>query len=119
MINYNVPLNHCGQNANLKGNILNDKKMEANEFYYNIHLDRWRLWENLGCDISLTIKIAGEYLFIDVLDESFAQPYDYQAILRRTPDHKFALDIHNQVQAIMKQLSDCGIIDGYIANDYI
>lgn len=122
MINYNVPLNIHNLNTNLKGNILDDSTMKENGFRVNKFMltqKQWVFFKYFRVDISITIEITSDNLSIDVLDESFLQPYDYQEILRKTPDHEVALDIHNRVQTIMKQLSDCGIISGYVPNDYI
>lgn len=118
MINYNVPINLRGNNSNIKASLsVTNETMKANGFRQ--HNGKWYLMKNLGHDISLNISILCDVVAIDILDESFLQPYDYQRYLRNNPDHEFALSIHHKVQAIMKQLSDSGIISGYVANDYI
>jgi hypothetical protein len=113
MINYDVPVNSYGNNANLRSNVLDDETMKSYSFIAGLYI------EDLDNDISLTIKMSKESVYINVIDEDFGQPYDYQRILRDNPEHDIALDIHSKVQATMKRLSDAGIIEGYVANDYI
>lgn len=114
MINYDVPLNSRGNNANLRGNVLDDQTMTANGFYYK----RWVRVEGLGYGVSLNITVSKELLGIIVLDDDFCQPYDYQAILRKNPDNAVALEVHSKVQATMKRLSANGIIEGWVVGDY-
>lgn len=73
----------------------------------------------INYDVPLNSRGLNAKLKGNVLDGEFAQSYDYQHYLRKTPNHEIALDIYNKVQAIMKQLSDCRIISGYVLNDYI
>ena len=117
MINYDVPVNSHGLNALLRYHVLDSKTMKSNGF--NWTKSCWCLSEDLGHEISLSIHVADRLLFINVIDEDFCQPYDYQAILKYHPDNKVALEIHQKVQSIMKKLSDAGIIEGYVPNDYI
>lgn len=113
MINYNVPMNNRGNNANLVANVLDDITMTANGFRRT--KDYWYYVEDLGCEITLRIQVPP--LTIDVIDEEFLQPYDYQAMLRMGSG--FALKVHRKVQNTMKKLSDTGIIEGWVSNDYI
>lgn len=118
MINYNVPINSRGNNSNIKAGLsVTDDTMKANGFYQRN--GGWYYTKYLGYDISLNVFILCDCVAIDILDESFCQPFDYQYILRKHPESKVVLEIHNKVQSVMKQLSDNGIIVGYIANDFI
>lgn len=117
MINYDVPLNARGNNVKLRGNVLDDVTMKANGFVQRY--GRWILYEILGNNVSLNINVFCDVLLIDVFDEQFLQPYDYQWILRNNPESGIPLKIHSKVQATMKRLSDAGIIEGWVANDYI
>ena len=56
---------------------------------------------------------------IDILDEDFLQPYDYQSILQNNPNQKFAKFIMENVEKEMLRLKECGIIDGHEYGDYI
>ena len=72
-------------------------------------------------EISFNISIQkdGTKFKIDVLDEDYLQPYNYQNMLKRDPKFLYGLITHVQVQGWMKYLQDNGVISGYIANDYI
>ena len=56
---------------------------------------------------------------IDVLDEDFLQPYDYQEILRRDPHHKLALNVLHQVENWMEELQTAGVLSGHKRGEYI
>lgn len=117
MINYDVPLNSRGNNANLRANLgISNDTMRDYGFYQRN--GQWIYMEDLGYDVSLNIHVLCDTVFIDVIDEEFLQPYDYQRMLRN-PENVVALEIHSRVQATMKKLSDAGIIEGWVANDYI
>lgn len=117
MINYDVPLNSRGNNANIKAGLVSDEIMVANGF--RRRTECWYYMENLGYDISLNISILGDTVAIDVIYEEFLQPYDYQRYLKKGIEHKVTLGIYKKVQATMKRLGEQGIIVGYVANDYI
>lgn len=77
---------------------------------------------NLGNDISFNLSIDKESLEIkniDVLDEDFLQPYDYQAILLKDKNHKFAKNIYYKVNDILSKLQKDGIINGFNVGMYI
>lgn len=68
----------------------------------------------------MRIELGEEVEFeIDILDENFLQPYDYQNMLKKIPDHKFANKVDKQVRKIMLQFVDAGLIEGYTDGDYI
>lgn len=105
----------------MKVNLLSDKKMRELGFMRR-ESSRWYFFEDLGLDItfSMWIELGEEIgLKIDVLDESFLQPYDYQYMLKEIPDHKFANKVDKQVRKIMLQFVDAGLIEGYTDGDYI
>ncbi|MGM1044724.1 MAG: hypothetical protein ACQEXX_01120 [Bacillota bacterium] len=58
-------------------------------------------------------------LKIDVLDESFLQPYDYQYLLVENPNNLFARNVSNKVEQVLKEMQDDGIIDGYTSGMYV
>lgn len=80
------------------------------------------MMSKLTSDISFNIEIDIETnnISIEILDEDFLQPYDYQIMLKN-PNYvpKIAKIVHHKVQKIMKELVDSGIIEGYVENDYI
>lgn len=125
MINYNVPLNKKHINANIEIKILEDNKMRKLGFT-DYCKTIWTYREVVFIDgdfvvtFNLSIKKDNPKNFdIDILDESWCQPYDYQKYLKTSPNFKTALDIHNKVQTIMKKLIDNDIIKGYNLGDYI
>ena len=69
-------------------------------------------------DITFNISIvkSTKEVIIDVLDEEFLQPYDYQEMLGL---NDIANEVHHKVQECMKSLVDSGIIVGYNMGDYI
>ena len=98
-INDNVPLDSRNQNAK----------------------DRWYFSRRVGdkdCDISfnVTINKKTKAIEIDVLDELFLQPYDYQMYIGTIP---VANHVYDDVQKWMKYLMDNGVIYGYTLGDYI
>ena len=118
MINYDVPLNARGNNANLRASLgVSDETMKANGFKQRN--GRWSLVENLGYCISLNIHVLCDSVIIDVIDEEFLQPYDYQSMICGVSKNSVALEVHRKVQSTMKRLSDAGIIEGWVVGDYI
>lgn len=125
MINYDVPLNRKHINANIKVNILEESKMRELGFT-DCCKDTWYYVETIFKDkefvvtFNLSVKKKNPNNFdIEVLDEAWCQPYDYQKKLGESPNFKTGLKIHNNVQEIMKKLMDNGIISGYNLGDYI
>lgn len=68
---------------------------------------------------SVTIPKNGDDIRIDVLDEAFLQPYDYQRILSDHPDHETALIVQEQVERWMDYLQEGGVLSGHIRGEYI
>lgn len=109
-----------GLNVAIKAHVLDDDRMRAAGFTDN-RSTVWYYCANLGRDISFNVTIPkdGSRLTIDVIDEMFLQPYDYQAILRRNPLHPLAHDIYEAVEKQMAKLTIAGIISGHVPGDYI
>lgn len=120
-INYDIPLErHC--NALIKAHVLKEDKMREIGFT-DYKEDTWYFCQMLkeihNISFGISIQKDGTKFEIDVLDEDYLQPYDYQNMLRRDPKFLYALIAHVQVQECMKYLQDNGVISGYVANDYI
>lgn len=126
-INYNVPLNNKVQNKNIKANVLSDEDMRKagftdknpNNWYYCRILNEDEVKCMIPVSFNVTISKKTSKIKIDILDENWLQPYNYQSILERDPSNKFANEIHKKVQAQMKLLMEKGIITGYNENDFI
>lgn len=80
MINYDVPLNKRGQNANIKGHILDEETMRKHKFIPREYRGKkwWYRGKNLGKNISMNITTEEDKIQIDFLDDAFCQHYDYQ-----------------------------------------
>ena len=61
----------------------------------------------------------GSDIQIDVLDEWFCQPYDYQYILEKDPGHKIANIVKEQVEYWMEKLQEEGVLKGHVRGEYI
>lgn len=74
-----------------------------------------------GFEISFNVTIPkdGSDFSIDVLDEDFLQPYDYQYMLNSNPDFEPALITKEQVEEWMTYLQDNGVLSGHKYGEYI
>lgn len=61
----------------------------------------------------------GAQLSIDLLDDDFCQPYDYQHILSKNPENICAHKVLEFVEKEMKKLQDAGILSGHVEGEYI
>lgn len=125
-INYNIPIKD-NQNANIEvGNISEEELIKLgfrnNENDYYICKNLIGKWE---ITFNLTIYKNDKRIKIDILDENFLQPYDYQSILKRQQFvnginiNSYSYRVHIKVQEIMKWLLDNNVIIGYQIGDYI
>ena len=129
MFNEEVEVNSNGVNAKIKAHILSDEEMKAIGFtnYYEpiwyfcrpIKFPKTKRYR--GFDISFSVKIPkdGSNIRIDVLDEDFCQPYDYQHMLNKDPKFKPALITLKQVEEYMEYLQSKGVLSGHVKGEYI
>lgn len=119
-INKDVPLDERGQNANIKFHVLNENTMKSYGFGYTY--ERWVFNIGLTDTISINISISdeGEGL-IDILDDDFLQPYDFQSVIINMADKapSVAKTVQKKVYEIMNNLIYAGIISGWNVGDYI
>lgn len=115
-----VEVNEHGTNKTIKFHILPEAEMKRLRFTDYCE-DCWYYCKSLGSDITFNVTIPkdGSEAWIDVLDDNFCQPYDYQAILERDPSFKFALTIKEKVEECMKELAEAGVISGHKYGEYI
>lgn len=110
-----------GLNKVIGYKLLSDKEMRKCGFQ-NCTGKRWYYSRVVAPETTLNIAIPttsdGDFR-IDVLDEDFLQPYDYQKYLMEYPKHAFAKLVKEQVEKHMIQLTNDGIITGYILGMYI
>ena len=123
----NVEVNSNGVNKLIKYNILSDEEMRAIGFT-DYAKDTWYFCrmikfpkEHRRLDISFHVSIPKDNsdIQIDVLDEAFCQPYDYQYMLDKNPNFEPALVVKEQVEDWMKYLQDSGVISGHVYGEYI
>lgn len=117
-----VKLNSHNTNAAIKAHILDDGHMReigftdrnSDEWYYYCMMPK-------PYDISFNVTIPkdGSDIKIDVLDESFLQPYDFQYYLSKNPENKFALDVQKFVYEQMKYLMKHSILSNWKPGNYI
>lgn len=124
--NYDVPVKDH-QNANIEfGNISEEELIKLG--FRNNENDYYICKNLIGkreITFNLTIHKNDKRIKIDILDENFLQPYDYQSILKRQQFvnginiNSYSYRVHIKVQEIMKWLLDNNIIIGYQLGDYI
>lgn len=116
-------VNENGNNTKIKCHLLSDEEMRAYKFS-DFREGWWSYWKTIDkqCAIEFMISInksdPDDYR-IDVLDDNFGQPYDYQHILLNNPDFKIALNIKEKVEFEMERLIDAGIVSGHEYGEYI
>lgn len=133
-----IPLNANGVNAAIKGILLSDEEMLkaglVGKYYFGTEHEQeapdWSLHRCVNfpkekcfrnCEITFYVRIPknGADIKIDVIDDDFGQPYDYQYILQYNPEHRVANIVKEQVEQWMQELQTAGVITGYVAGMYI
>lgn len=119
---------HC-VNAKIQGHILSDEKMKEIGFteyrkgylYFcrGIQFPKEKRYSGFDISFSVTIPRDGSDIRIDVLDEDFYQPYDYQMILSKNPNHTCANIVNEQVEKWMEYLQEQGVLSGHVKGEYI
>ena len=124
----NVKLNKNGVNKKIIAHILPEEEMKRigftdyckDRWYFNrfIKFPNERCYRN-KISFNVTIPKDGSDIEIDVLDENFCQPYDYQYMLNKNPNLKTCLIVKEQVEKWMKYLQDNGVLSGHKYGEYI
>ena len=117
-----VKLNSHNTNAAIKAHILDDEHMR--EIGFRDHdSDIWYYWRFMPkpYDISFNVTIPkdGSDIKIEILDENFLQPYDFQYYLSKNPVNKFALDVKKFVYEQMEYLMKHSVLSNWKPGDYI
>ncbi len=76
----------------------------------------------VGNKISFNLSVDAKTLditAIDVLDEDFLQPYDYQSMLINNRNFTHARQVFDRVDEVLNKLQDDGIITGYERGMYV
>lgn len=115
-----MKLDQNGLNADIKASVLPETKMR--ELGFTDHSkENWYHCSRVGEGITLNVTIPknGSRLRIDVLDEDFGQPYDYQRILKSHPNLEFAQRVKSRVEFQLELFSKAGVITGYTRGMYV
>lgn len=125
-----VKVNPNGVNAAIRYHVLDAGAMEAAGFRLTCRGD-WYYFRSIvpKYDISFGVLFPAEGgspddLRIDVLDEEFGQPYDYQHMLAMAAEHgsrpnRVALMARDAVEDEMERLQSLGILSGHERGAYI
>lgn len=133
-----VELNSHGVNKLIKATILSDEKMKEIGFHKNyyegtkhekyspywyfsrtLELPKDKKYHGFGISFNVNIPKDGSDIRIDVLDEDFCQPYDYQYMLEEDPSFEYALLVKEQVEKWMEYLQNNGVLSGHVYGEYI
>ena len=113
-----VEINEHGNNAAIKVHILDDATMKLNGFKWVN--EYWYFCNPVYKDITFNFTIYSEDNWrIDILDEWFCQPYDYQAMYESGNYRPVVLTVMENVNEIMDSFVHKGIISGWKVGDYI
>lgn len=131
-INYRskeFPLTKHDNNSNIKINLFDEDIMRKARFtdYREGHWYYCRDLRPLSHGISFNLSVKKDDPTdwrIDILDEAFCQPYDYQSMIEREFNgEEFSGDFHwkvdEQVTYEMEHLTRLGVISGWKRGDYI
>ena len=129
MFDEKVEVNSNCVNTKIKAHILSEKEMREIGFT-DYSKNRWFFCRSItfpreprykGFDISFSVSIPKDCsdISIDVLDEDFCQPYDYQRILSKNPNHPCASIVNEQVERWMEYLQEQGVLSGHVKGEYI
>ena len=129
-MNDDIKLNKHGVNAKIKATILSDAEMRDIGFT-DYAKERWYFCRTIkfpnvkrykGFDISFSVSITKnnpDDLRIDVLDEDFCQPYDYQMMLDKDTNLEPCLIVKKQVEEWMKFVIYKGVLSVHEHGEYI
>lgn len=77
----------------------------------------------LGCGIDFFVTINVKDLNdiqIDVIDEDFGQPYDYQLYIMESEEPvRVASAVYEKVETELKKLQEAGILQGHVRGNYV
>lgn len=113
-----------GINVKIKVRLLDDSRMRKLGFT-DFREGYWYLSKGITKDISFSISINKKDPLdfrIDVLDENFCQPYDYQSMLSESTFKEppaVACTVYEKVEEIMDWLAKAGIVSGHVKGEYI
>lgn len=109
-------------NAALSMHPLEDATMRKLGFT-DLRKGYWYLCRSVSpdSDTTLNVRIAkdGHDWQIDVLDENFCQPYDYQYLLSVNPTSDYANNVADECEKWFRKLSEWGLLSGWHEGMYV
>ena len=108
-----------GQNKNLRFHIVDESLMRSVGFRHTYNF--WILCDSID-RISINVKITDDEIgTIDVLDDYFCQPYDFQMMIAQSGDKapKTAVEIQHKLYTILDSMKTFGILEGWEWGDYV
>lgn len=104
----------------MKINLFNDDYMKTAGFSDHVE-GKWIFLKEVAPEVSFILRVEKNCSKwrIDIIDDDFGQPYDYQYILSVDTEHAFANSVKRNVESIMTYLCDIGIVSDYKVGDYI
>lgn len=113
-------VNELGMNSNIKFHILSENAMKMCGFGFISSDNRWYFYKGITEHISLEVTIeSDETGKIEVLDNYWLRPYDFQTMIESGNPSKVAVDVQKEVYMWMNSFSLFGIIEGWEWGDYI
>ena len=128
IINTDCELNKNYVNSKIKAHILGDEVMK--KLGFSDKEDHWyfcrmlsfpkkKIYKGFEVSFSVSIPKNGDDIKIDVIDEGYGQPYDYQNILIDDPTFETALIVMDEVEKWMDYLQNNEVLSGHIKGEYI
>lgn len=108
-----------GQNKNLRYHIVDKDIMESLGFHHTGNV--WMFCEcigNIGIYIRITDDCTGT---IDVLDDDFCMPYDFQYMIQKHKDKapKVAIEVQYKLYSILDSMKTFGVLENWEWGDYV
>ena len=129
MFDKEIKVDDKGLNADIQSHLLSEEKMREigftdfvkEKWYYckEVQFPKESRYRNFEITFNVSIPKNGDRLRIDVLDEDFCQPYDYQRMLNKNSKFEPALIVFEFVEKQMEYLQQQGVISGHIYGEYI
>lgn len=129
-----IELNSHGVNKAIKPHILSDEEMKLIGFHFKpkTQIDntefpsRWtymRFKDFGSLEVSFYVELPTDNsdIKIDILDEDYCQPYDYQYMIEKSGKNapKYAFMVRDWVEEQIEYLQAEGVLSGHIEGEYI
>lgn len=109
-----------GQNKNLKFHVV-DKDIMRNLGFRHTG-NTWVFCEGIDPEISINIRITDDCVgTIDVLDDDFCMPYDFQDMIQRCRNKapSVAIEVQHRLYSILDSMKTMGVLENWEWGDYV